>query len=121
MPDAMVETEILLQIAVSTVTLAVLLVGIYKMVRATAAAVLARASASAAVLRAENAAVLAADHARDATEATLRNSTELAKLVTSTNGMKDALIASVAKASDLEGEKRGIALGVEQEKANPTA
>jgi hypothetical protein len=31
-----------------------------------------------------------------------------------TNGMKAELIAATAKGSDLEGERRGIAIGVEQ-------
>ena len=34
-----------------------------------------------------------------------------------TNSMKDALVSATAKASDLEGEKRGIAIGLEASKS----
>ncbi len=36
------------------------------------------------------------------------------KIEIATNSMKDALVSSTAKASDAEGEKRGIAIGVAQ-------
>lgn len=79
---------IILQSAVSAVTLVVLLYGLWRMVQATTEARIAR-------LRLEqhvNAVAI-----------------DIRKVELATNSMKDALVASTARASHLEGEKAGVA------------
>lgn len=43
------------------------------------------------------------------------------KLTHEMNSMRDAQVEMTARASDAEGEKRGIAIGVAQEKDRPTS
>lgn len=57
---------------------------------------------------------------RTAREQTKSNAV-LQKLETNTNSIKDALVASTAKASDLEGEKRGLAIAAAAQEAKDTA
>lgn len=123
---------LLTQIGVSAATFATILYTLFRMIAVTAEAREARAaaarvaaetrtaateaaraaagaasSAHEAVLRAEGASVLAVSHARETTAIMQTVGSTIAELKTQTDGLKDALVASVAKASDLEGEKRG--------------
>jgi hypothetical protein len=72
----------------------------------------ATASAAIDARRAQRAAAEASDHAKDAVSAIAENTALTRQIEIATNSMKDALIVSTAKASELEGEKRGRAAEV---------
>lgn len=69
--------------------------------------ILAKRDAVSAADKAHDAAVAASIHAREAVSAITSVAENVTKIEVATNSMKDALVASTAKASDLEGEKRG--------------
>ena len=109
---------------IALATLSILIVALmtnlyvlWRMIQITAEAKIARAIAVATSERAEKASLLAASLAKDSAHAVSATAANIQELTLNTNSIKDALIASTAKASDLEGEKRGIAIGVAQEVA----
>ncbi len=57
---------------------------------------------------------LAAGHAAETAQVIVALGGDIKELAVNTNSIKDALIASTAKASDLEGEKRGREQEVER-------
>lgn len=73
---------------------------------------IAKASAG----RAEAVALLAAEHAQQTVIAVHDVADNVQKIEVATNSMKDALVTATATASDLVGEKRGIAIGRAQER-----
>lgn len=99
MNDALIVTQLLVQL----VTLGTLGYALYRMFAITEESRASRA-------RAEAAATLAAEKASLTAVAITRVAENVQKIETATNSMKDALVQSTAKASDLEGEKRGIAI-----------
>jgi hypothetical protein len=110
----MSEVAAYLQITLNSATLAAILWGLWRMVLITREARLARVASVAATERAESAANEAARLARVTVAVVERQGINIEELTLNTNSIKDALIASTAKASDLEGEKRGIEIGKAQ-------
>ena len=65
--------------------------------------------------------MLAVSHSESAAIALALVANNVQKIELATNSMKDALIESTAKASDLEGERRGIVIGTDQAAAAAAA
>ena len=112
----------MLQTAIETATLAAILVSIainlyalWRMIALTAEAREARRFAVAATRRSEDASMLAASNAADATVAITAVAANVQKIELATNSMKDQLVKSTAKASHLEGRAELMA---EQEAKN---
>lgn len=108
----------IIQMAVGLATLAAILYGLWRMIEITREAKMARIEAVAASRRGEDAAFAAAAHAKDATSVIAdvakivqKQGADLAELTLNTNSIREQLVASTAKASDLEGERRGIEIG----------
>ena len=76
---------------------------LYRMIALTNEARVARIMAQDAARRAEGAAMLAASHALEAATTIVAVAANVQKIELATNSMKDALVASTAKASHLEG------------------
>lgn len=106
----------IINLVVGMLTLVTLVLGLLRMIQVTREAREARALAVAATSRAEEAARLAATHAAAASKDILAMGDNVQKIELATNSMKDALVAAIAKASDLEGEKRGLAQGLRESK-----
>ena len=96
-----------IQIGVGICTMALMSYTLWRMIALTAESRAARTAAVAASGRAEQAAILAASHAADTAQIIVGVGVDIKELTLNTNSLKDALVASTAKASDLEGEKRG--------------
>ncbi len=105
----------------SLCTMALMGYSLWRMIALTAEAREARGTALAATVRAEEAARLAAGHAAETAQVIVSLGGEIKELAVNTNSIKDALIASTAKASDLEGEKRGREQEVERAAAAAAA
>ncbi len=89
---------------------------LWRMIQLTIEAREARSAALGATQRAERAAGQAAGLARQMLGAVEKQSADLQELAVNTNSIKDALIESTAAAHDAVGEKRGIAIGIAQER-----
>lgn len=108
--------------AVQIAILASVLYSLWRMIALTRESRENRALQTAAIVRAETAAADAARHARETAITVSDTAQRIDTLEINTNSIKDALVLSTAKASDLEGEKRGLAIAAaaQAEKDNKT-
>lgn len=105
MDTALASTQLVLNVAM-LITLVWALVKMFENARDSK---VARAAAVAAATRAEEAACLAASHSLEAASKLAVVAQNVEKIELATNSMKDALVASTAKASEMEGAERGRA------------